>query len=52
MEQDSQLLAEHGAQLVPALTGPNPWASLKKIPEPNKVKGFYSSNGFLAGGFT
>ncbi|KAG7086033.1 hypothetical protein E1B28_003554 [Marasmius oreades] len=51
-EVESKLLKAAGATLVPGL-GPckNPWGSLKLIPEPNRVTGFYSTNGWLAGGF-
>ncbi|KAK1221518.1 hypothetical protein PQX77_015637 [Marasmius sp. AFHP31] len=51
-ETESKLLRAAGANLVPAL-GPtrNPWGSLKLIPEPNRVTGFYATNGWLAGGF-
>ncbi|KAF9259006.1 hypothetical protein L218DRAFT_963991 [Marasmius fiardii PR-910] len=51
-EAESKLLKAAGATLVSGL-GPcmNPWGSLKLIPEPNSVTGFYSTNGWLAGGF-
>ncbi|KAL0576980.1 hypothetical protein V5O48_004990 [Marasmius crinis-equi] len=51
-KDEAQLLRDAGATLVPAL-GPvkNPWGSLKLIPEPNRVTGFYATNGWLAGGF-
>ncbi|KAJ7118362.1 hypothetical protein C8R44DRAFT_790625 [Mycena epipterygia] len=51
-EGEAALLRTAGAQLLPGL-GPskNPWGSIKVIPEPNKVYGFYAGNGWLAGGF-
>ncbi|KAJ7438940.1 hypothetical protein B0H11DRAFT_2103469 [Mycena galericulata] len=51
-EAEAALLRAAGATLHPAL-GPakNPWGSVKAIPEPNKVYGFYAVNGWLAGGF-
>ncbi|KAL0576979.1 hypothetical protein V5O48_004989 [Marasmius crinis-equi] len=51
-EEEARLLRNAGATLVRAL-GPmkNPWGSLKLIPEPNRVTGFYATNGWLAGGF-
>ncbi|KAJ7899700.1 hypothetical protein B0H13DRAFT_2029673 [Mycena leptocephala] len=51
-EAEAALLRATGATLHPAL-GPakNPWGSIKVIPEPNKVYGFYAVNGWLAGGF-
>ncbi|KAJ7743443.1 hypothetical protein DFH07DRAFT_835518 [Mycena maculata] len=49
---EAALLRSAGATLHAAL-GPtkNPWGSIKVIPEPNKVYGFYAVNGWLAGGF-
>ncbi|KAJ7839648.1 hypothetical protein B0H13DRAFT_2101891 [Mycena leptocephala] len=51
-EAEAALLRATGATLHPAL-GPakNLWGSIKVIPEPNKVYGFYAVNGWLAGGF-
>ncbi|KAJ7036702.1 hypothetical protein C8F04DRAFT_1094133 [Mycena alexandri] len=51
-EGEAALLRKAGATLLPAL-GPikNPWGSIKVIPEPNKIYGFYAANGWLAGGF-
>ncbi|KAJ7844891.1 hypothetical protein B0H14DRAFT_2775756 [Mycena olivaceomarginata] len=51
-EAEATLLRAAGATLHSAL-GPakNPWGSIKMIPEPNKVYGFYAVNGWLAGGF-
>ncbi|KAJ6554867.1 hypothetical protein B0H19DRAFT_1154664 [Mycena capillaripes] len=51
-EAEAQLLRAASAILHPAL-GPakNLWGSIKVIPEPNKVFGFYAVNGWLAGGF-
>jgi hypothetical protein len=50
--EEARLLRSAGAALHPDL-GPakNPWGSLKAIPEPNKVYGFYAVNAWLAGGF-
>ncbi|KAJ6496311.1 hypothetical protein C8R45DRAFT_985563 [Mycena sanguinolenta] len=52
-EGEAALLRVAGAKLHPDL-GPskNPWGSIKVIPEPNKVYGFYAVNGWLAGGFS
>ncbi|KAF7329303.1 hypothetical protein MKEN_00191400 [Mycena kentingensis (nom. inval.)] len=47
---DAELLRSAGAQLVLEPTK-NPWGSAKLIPEPAKVYGFYSQNGWIAGGF-
>lgn len=42
-----------GATLHPELgPKPNPWASMISRTEPNKVTGFYTVNGWLAGGFS
>ncbi|KAJ7847956.1 hypothetical protein B0H13DRAFT_2362173 [Mycena leptocephala] len=51
-EADATLLRTLGAQLHCAL-GPriNPWGSLKLHPRPSKIYGFWSDNGWLAGGF-
>ncbi|KAJ7183518.1 hypothetical protein C8R46DRAFT_1067191 [Mycena filopes] len=51
-EAEAALLRTAGATLLPAL-GPvkNPRGSIKVIPEPNKIYGFYAVNGWLAGGF-
>ncbi|KAI3609917.1 zinc finger mynd domain-containing protein 17 [Moniliophthora roreri] len=51
-EADAKLLKAAGAALHPNL-GPmkNPWGSMRLIQEPNRVHGFYSTNGWLAGGF-
>ncbi|KAJ7225071.1 hypothetical protein B0H12DRAFT_1060134 [Mycena haematopus] len=52
-EAEAALLRAAGAKLHSAL-GPskNPWGSIKIIPEPNKVCGFYAANGWIAGGFS
>ncbi|KDR78139.1 hypothetical protein GALMADRAFT_94674 [Galerina marginata CBS 339.88] len=49
---EAELLRKAGATLHSEL-GPrrNPWGSLLSKTEPNKVTGFYSLNGWLAGGF-
>ncbi|KAJ7667263.1 hypothetical protein B0H17DRAFT_1088895 [Mycena rosella] len=49
---EAALLRGEGARLHPAL-GPvkNPWGSIKVIPEPNRIHGFYAPNGWFAGGF-
>ncbi|KAJ6595153.1 hypothetical protein DFH09DRAFT_1025002 [Mycena vulgaris] len=49
---DSALLAASGARLVPGL-GPcrNPWGSMLVIKDVLQLRGFYSENMFLAGGF-
>ncbi|KAJ7112656.1 hypothetical protein C8R44DRAFT_632024 [Mycena epipterygia] len=51
-QEEARLLREAGAQLHPAL-GPckNLWGSLQLHPQPSKVRGFYSANGWIAGGF-
>ncbi|KAG7443809.1 uncharacterized protein BT62DRAFT_901802 [Guyanagaster necrorhizus] len=51
-EADAKILAYYGARLVRTL-GPrkNPWGSLLAKPEPCKVYGFYSVNGWVAGAF-
>ncbi|KAJ7447651.1 hypothetical protein FB451DRAFT_1054349 [Mycena latifolia] len=51
-EGEAALLRAAGARLLPGM-GPiqNPWGSIKVIPEPNKIYGFYAVNGWLAGGF-
>ncbi|KAG6889200.1 hypothetical protein C0995_002660 [Termitomyces sp. Mi166 len=51
-EAEAKILQAAGANLVHAL-GPvqNPWRSISFKKEPGKVTGFYSVNGWLAGGF-
>ncbi|EKM51464.1 uncharacterized protein PHACADRAFT_166026 [Phanerochaete carnosa HHB-10118-sp] len=48
---DRAILESAGAVLLPGLTGLSPWASQVLHLEPNKVKGFYSNNRFIAGVF-
>ncbi|KAJ6566568.1 hypothetical protein B0H19DRAFT_1138177 [Mycena capillaripes] len=49
-KEEAELLRTTGATLV---LGPckNPWGSLQLIPQPSTVYGFYSLNGWIAGGF-
>ena len=49
---EANLMRAAGMTLHPEL-GPvrNPWGSTLLKSEPNKVTGFYSVNGWLAGGF-
>ncbi|KAG6844793.1 hypothetical protein H0H87_003722 [Tephrocybe sp. NHM501043] len=51
-EAEAMLLQSAGAKLVPGL-GPtkNVWGSISSKKEPNRVTGFYSVNGWLAGAF-
>ncbi|KAJ6502868.1 hypothetical protein C8R47DRAFT_969635 [Mycena vitilis] len=51
-EGEAVLLRAAGAKLISDL-GPakNPWGSIKVIPEPNQVFGFYAVNGWIAGAF-
>ncbi|KAJ6462370.1 hypothetical protein C8R47DRAFT_1158414 [Mycena vitilis] len=51
-EEDAAMLRVAGATLLPNL-GPhkNPWGSMKLMPEPNHVFGFYAVNAWIAGGF-
>ncbi|GLB44346.1 putative zinc finger mynd domain-containing protein 17 [Lyophyllum shimeji] len=51
-EAEAKLLKAAGAQLIPRL-GPtrNAWGSISFKKEPSRVTGFYSVNGWLAGGF-
>jgi splicing suppressor protein 51 len=51
-EAEAEVLKSVGAKLNPAL-GPlrNRWGSILTRCEPSKVTGFYSVNGWLAGGF-
>lgn len=51
VDLDKAVLELADAELVSGLTGPNPWASQVIHSEPNKVKGFYSSSGLIAGAF-
>lgn len=50
-EAEASILRRAGANLVSSL-GPkkNPWASKIFRPEPNKVTGFYATNGWLCAG--
>ncbi|KAJ6514078.1 hypothetical protein DFH09DRAFT_1099731 [Mycena vulgaris] len=52
-EGEAALLRTAGATLHSAL-GPskNPWGSMKMVPASNKVYGFSSDSGWLAGGFS
>ncbi|KIK50990.1 hypothetical protein GYMLUDRAFT_266004 [Collybiopsis luxurians FD-317 M1] len=51
-EGEAAILRNAGATLVPIL-GPrkNPWGSQVLRPEPNKVEGYFASNGWLCAGF-
>ncbi|KAJ6451663.1 hypothetical protein C8R47DRAFT_1061840 [Mycena vitilis] len=51
-EGESKMLRAAGAKLISGL-GPakNPWGSIKVIPEPINVFGFYAVNGWIAGAF-
>ncbi|KAG6884773.1 hypothetical protein C0993_008376 [Termitomyces sp. T159_Od127] len=51
-EAEARILSEAGARLIPEL-GPsrNTWRSISFKKEPQRVTGFYSVNGWLAGGF-
>ncbi|KAK7026781.1 hypothetical protein VNI00_015439 [Paramarasmius palmivorus] len=50
--QDSKLLQSSGIQTQLLGVKKNPWGSMKLANEPNRVYGFYSTNGWLAGGFS
>jgi len=51
-EAEASIIRRAGANLVSSL-GPkeNPWGSKIVRPEPNKVTGFYATNGWLCAGF-
>ncbi|TFK27227.1 hypothetical protein FA15DRAFT_217835 [Coprinopsis marcescibilis] len=51
-EREAEILKEAGAQLADGLGPcPNPFGSMVLKTEPGRIDGFYSVNGWLAGGF-
>lgn len=51
MQPVRDTLERAGANLIDGLSGRNPWGSREMLIEPGAVKGFYSTNSYIAGAF-